>query len=498
MSIRTIRKSSLLAASIAILGGLSGSAYAVDMETLIDKMHEKGLLKEDEYQEMRNETRTGRRKRALEEAQIEEKANKAREENQLTGRFRDGFVFESADKQHSIAISGRVHADYRRFSEDSGSTAAANANSANTFDIRRAYLGVTGKLYQDWTFEVTSDLAADTLEYAWLNYKFSDAVQARIGAFKMPFSYEELTSSRLIDFQERSLINVLVPGKEQGVSIYGAPVNWLSYALAYSNGNGKEGDETNAVVDEKETIARLAINLAELAGIDSMVLHLGAGFSRGTMPVAAPTGTVRTEGRGLQFFNAAAFTGEGGAGLQKMDRDRRGLEAIVAWGPFKLQGESVKASWDGTSAAGADFGPSIDASYVAASWLITGEKYVNFYSLTGSRNLVPNRAFKKGGDGWGAWELGVRLSKFDAGDFTTTNPAGTGVLAANCNGGGPCTSEVDSKTVSLKWIPHTNLRVYLNYVKTEFDTPVGNVVKDNTTTTTDDETAVTMRVGMFF
>jgi phosphate-selective porin len=73
-----------------------------------------------------------------------------RTERQVQGRF----SWESGDKQHSISLSGRVHADFRSFDIDS-----TNANTADTFDIRRAYLGVSGKLYNNWTFEVTSDVA---------------------------------------------------------------------------------------------------------------------------------------------------------------------------------------------------------------------------------------------------------------------------------------------------------------------------------------------------
>jgi hypothetical protein len=90
-----------------------------------------------------------------------------------------------------------------------------------------------------------------------VNYKASDTVQVRMGAFKMPFSFEEMTSSRFIDFQERSLVNAFVPGKDQGLMIHGEPVkNTFGYAVAAMNGSGKNTDEANAVVDDKEMIVR--------------------------------------------------------------------------------------------------------------------------------------------------------------------------------------------------------------------------------------------------
>jgi len=157
----------VLAASVAALfSSLSAPAFSVDSEALIDKLREKGVLTEEEYQEMRTEARAERRAQALKEANEEEKKAKKAESapSELTGRFKDGFSWESGDKQHSISLSGRIHADYRSFDIDS-----TNSNTANTFDIRRAYLGVSGKLYNDWTFEVTSDVANGTLEYAYVN-----------------------------------------------------------------------------------------------------------------------------------------------------------------------------------------------------------------------------------------------------------------------------------------------------------------------------------------
>jgi phosphate-selective porin OprO/OprP len=463
-----------LAASVAALfGGLSASAYSADTETLIEKLHEKGVLSDEEHQEMRTEARAERRAQALKEANETEKAAKKAESapSELTGRFKDGFSWESGDKQHSISLSGRVHADYRSFDIDS-----TNANTADTFDIRRAYLGVSGKLYNDWTFEVTSDVANSTLEYAYVNYKASDAVQVRMGAFKMPFSFEELTSSRFTDFQERSLVNAFVPAKDQGLMIHGEPLkNAFAYAVAAINGSGKNTDEANAVADDKDIIVRGALNFAPMAQLSDAVLHLGAGYTMGTLPGnSALTGGIRTEGRGITFLTVNAPPGA--AANSETDRERLGLEGVVAWGPLKLQTEWVKSAFENSSVG---YDREIDAYYGALTWLITGEKYADFYTLNGMRAIVPNKQFKKGAEGMGAWELGVRYSKIDAGDLT-------GVQFTGTNG-------AEAITVGLKWVPVTPVRVYLNYTQTDFDTPIAI-----TGGTTDSEKAITLRAGVFF
>jgi phosphate-selective porin OprO/OprP len=462
----------VLAASVAALfSSLSAPAFSVDSEALIDKLREKGVLTEEEYQEMRTEARAERRAQALKEANESEKAAKKAESapSELTGKFKDGFSWESGDKQHSISLSGRIHADYRSFDIDS-----TNSNTANTFDIRRAYLGVSGKLYNDWTFEVTSDVANGTLEYAYVNYKASDAAQIRMGAFKMPFSFEELTSSRFIDFQERSLVNAFVPAKDQGLMIHGEPVkNTFAYAVAAMNGSGKNTDEANAVADDKDIIVRGALNFAPMAQLSDAVLHLGAGYTMGTLPGnSALTGGIRTEGRGITFLTVNAP----GAATDETDRERTGLEGVLAWGPLKFQTEWVKSAFENTTAA---YDREIDAYYGAVTWLITGEKYADFYTLNGMRAIVPNRPFKKGAEGMGALELGVRMSKIDAGDLTAGQFTGT--------------NKADAITVGLKWVPVTPVRVYLNYTQTDFDTPIAVIGG-----TEDSEKAITLRTSVFF
>jgi phosphate-selective porin OprO and OprP len=461
------RKLVLAASFAAGLALTAAHGFAADVETLIEKMHEKGLLTDEEYQEMRSQAREERRKEALKDAQAEEKAAKAKEENQLTGRFRDGFTWESADKQHSFSVNGRIQADYRTFSVNS-----TNANSANTFDVRRAYIGAGGRVYNDWTFEVTADVAQTTapqLDVAWINYEANRGLQFRAGQFKIPMALEELTSSRFIDFQERSFVDFLVPAKERGAMIHGSPWNGVYYGLALSNGTGKNNNETSAVQDSKDFIGRLALNFAEMMGNKDMVLHVAGAYSNGTTAGGtAPIGSgIRTEGRGLTFFTTAALP------ATDIDRTREAAELSLAWKQFKVQGEWINVNFQ---TPGLD--NDISAEYAEVMWLITGEKYADAYRGGAYGTIRPNRPFKKGAEGWGAWEVGVRYSKFDAGDFVPT--AGQ-------------TNKADAMTVGLKWLPNTNTRVYLNYVQTNFDTPV--TVSGGTT---EDEKAITMRLGFYF
>ncbi len=469
----------LLAASIALLfAGAAAPAFA-DMETLLDKLHEKGVLSDEDYQQMRTDARAERRAQALKEANESDKAAKKSESatSELTGRFKDGFSWESGDKENAIALSGRIHADYRQFDVNSGSTTTPNAQNANTFDVRRAYIGASGRIATDWTFEVVADLAqgtnggatfASALDVAWVNWGAYKQVQLRGGQFKMPMALEELTSSRFIDFTERSFVDQYAPAKERGAMIHGSPATGVFYGVAASNGNGKNNNETSSTTDGKDIIGRLGVNVAEMIDNKDMVLHFAGAYSDGR-EAAGSIASARTEGRGITFFTGPTLT-------SNYDRKRTAAETSLAWNQLKLQGEWLSTGIK--TLTGTTFDRDIDTYYAEAMWLITGEKYADAYRNGAYGAIKPNRAFKKGTDGWGAWEVGLRYSKFDAGDFPST--------ATSTNG-------ADAITVGLKWLPNTNTRVYLNYIMTKFDQPI-TVVGG----TTEKENAINVRLAMYF
>jgi phosphate-selective porin OprO/OprP len=134
-----------------------------------------------------------------------------------------------------------------------------------------------------------------------------------------------------------------------------------------------------------------------------------------------------------------------------MDRTRAAFEGVVAFGPVKLQTEFLTANFK----ADGGYNRDVNVSYVAANWLITGEKYVTNYTSGGMRRIRPDNPVDSGGKG--AWELGVRFSRLDAGDYQNTPVS---------------TNKADAVTVGLKWIPDPLVRIIFNYVVTSYSTPI--------------------------
>jgi len=488
-----------LAVALVTLAARPAFAQGDTVDDLLERLKSKGVLSEQEYDEMREardievkEQRAERRKRALREAQDAEIKERQREAapSATQGRFREGFTWESGDKSSSLSISGRVHADYRNYSPD--------VVAADTFDMRRAYLTTTGRMYDHITFDITGDFAQTTtpqLDVAWVNVAMTPWAQLRFGQFKMPFSLEELGSSRFLDFQERSLVNGLVPQKERGAMLWGTPAQGVTYGFAISTGQGKNNNDAVAAQAKNDLIGRVAANFSELFELGGSVLHLGASYTDGSLPANFGL-SQRTEGRGVTFFNTQAFSGT------NVERTRMGIDTAIAWGPVKIQGEYATANYQGTSGS-VDYGRDMNAYYGEILWLITGEKYADSYRGNTFGRIKPNSNYTAGGGGWGAFEVGFRVSSFDASDFNASNTSGTGQLAGT-SGGTPRlmtpTSKATATTLGAKWILNPNFKFYLNYVHTKFDTPI--TVLPNyaglPSSTVDEEKAVTLRAALDF
>ncbi len=232
-----------------------------------------------------------------------------------------------------------------------------------------------------------------------------------------------------------------IPAKETGFMLHGIPRPGLVYQLAVSRGRANK----DAVNDGLDYIGRVATNVAELTGSKAYVLHLGAAYSTGEIKGGVTPASGRTEARS----QSAYFTGPALSGTTT--RTRQGLEAAFVYNAFKLQGEQFQFNYD--PASGAD--QRINGYYVQAVYNLTGEGHVY---KDGIFNWVkPNNPIDKGGRG--AWQVGVRMSEFDASDIAVA----TGK-----------TNRATALTYGLTWFATDNLRFMLNYVDTKFDNLVGS------------------------
>ncbi len=390
------------------------------------------------------------------------------------------FTIESPNGENSISLTGRVHFDARAYdyNQDNGTNATLSAVGADTFDIRRARIGIKYKFGKYYSGEVTANTvgtSSDVLDVGFLDVAWFEKAKFRFGQFKMPFSLEQLTSSNNIDFIERSFVDSFIPAKERGLQVFGEPVAGMTYALALSNGTTATGSSVTGAemdnrVDNKDVIGRFTVNFAELMKNKEAVFHLGAAFSKGESPIGTGFGTFRTEARGATYFTQPILLNT--TSLDKaIDRTRFNLEAAVASGPFKVQTQYVRVSHDfiapTSTSAGTGVSPDINTYYVEALWALTGEKHADRYKAGAFGGIKPTKEFDASTFTGGAWELGARYSAMDASDFQNILPAVSNAVTA-----GTGYTKAKAYTVGVKFVPNMNTRYMLDFVGSDFESPV--------------------------
>ena len=439
---------------------------------------------------------------------------------------KDGaFTLESANGRNSISLTGRIHLDYRQNNLDTFNTDYTDrdsATAADAFELRRARLGVKGKFAKDFKYEIVGNLPGTaTVDVAFVDYAKYDGAQLRLGKFKQPFGLEQLTSSNNIDFMERSYVDQLAPGKKIGAMAFGEPKPGFTYAGSVFAMNDTEQSQNN---DKASFAGRSTLNFAQLMGNKDMVLHLGlAGFdseysitptSSSSTAGATTQGSFlsyRTPGRGLSNIFRAQIGGEtltgataqqsaAANGTSQIKSKALGLEGILAYNNFKIQGEFATADFKANSGgatnsstysmpvAGTEtFSLDTKAWYAEALWLATGEKYADAYKGGAFSSIKPKNDFDPDNGKWGAWEFGLKYEEYKVDNMkvnqVTYGSRAQGTLSCSTNGTATsgysssatnaaainsCESESRTYTAGIKWILNPNARVLANYSRTTF------------------------------
>jgi phosphate-selective porin OprO/OprP len=495
-------KKLVVAVSSAVLLMAGQVALADSATDIVDALVSKGVLTE-------------------EEGKLITKGHTSKTSVTPVVKEKDGaFTLESANGRNSIQLTGRIHLDYRQNSLDMFDTDFNDrdaASSADTFDLRRARLGVKGKFAKDFKYEIVGNLPGTaTVDVAFIDYAKYDQAQIRVGKFKQPFGLEQLTSSNNIDFMERSYVDQLAPGKKIGAMAFGEPKPGFTYAGSVFAMNDTEQDAKN---DRASFAGRTTLNFAQFTGNKDMIVHVGlAGFDNEyniTPTNSSATGGsttrgtflgYRTPGRGLSNVFRAQIGGEAlstttsnGATVQnsgfgdpsnstsQIKSQALGLEGILAYNNFKLQGEFAKADFKAMTGTGGTSGVrdtevfklDTQAWYAEALWLATGEKYSGAYKAGAFSSIKPTNDFDLDNGKWGAWEFGLKYEEYKVDNMNlnqaTNGSRAQGTLSCATNGSATtvaavngCESKSKTYTAGIKWILNPNARILANYSRTNF------------------------------
>lgn len=458
------------------------SAILVDSagaETLLDVLHEKGVVTDDEYRRLHggdfppSQTRDLiellRAKGVLSPDEAKrlaqpspppaekkiplETAKPAAEGAPATPAvgYDEGFFVRSPGGDLVLKFNGRVASNFR-FSEP-------NTTLPNTVTIDRARLGVDATFYKRFRLRLENDFTSSSgLRDAFFVVSVAPALNIEIGQFKVPFSYEELLSKKYIDFVERAaVVNAAVnPSRDIGVMAYGQlGGKLLQYQAAVMNGTGQNRSDNNGA---KDVAARLVVSPFVAGGPPHLAgLNAGGAVTWGRQAretTKLPDGTTQlvatsiagTTETGFTFLPAVARRG---------DRLRAG--GHIAWldGPYSFSAEYIhtEEKRQGLGADGADL-PDFDTegAYVGGTWLLTGEK-----KPANARNHPARALWDSQSPGFGAWEVAARWEFFKLRH------------GADSPGESDLENRYDAALAGVNWYPNEFLRFSLNYVYGHFE-----------------------------
>lgn len=165
-----------------------------------------------------------------------------------------GATFKAKQKETvEVRFNGRIQLQYDAFN---GELNDDDLLSTNHFYFRRLRFGVKAKLQNGFYGETVFDFDGEETSFdkAYIGYKVDDALKLKLGLVKVPFGFEETTSSAKIPTIERSVANrffaddIDFAGRHQGIHASGDLGSGFSYAASFGNAEQNtddDGDDSN-------------------------------------------------------------------------------------------------------------------------------------------------------------------------------------------------------------------------------------------------------------
>jgi len=387
-----------------------------------------------------------------------------KEAREIKVSYDEGFRIGLQDRSFEMSINGLIQTDYLMFQN--------NYPINDDFDIRRARLFVEGRLFRDFSYHIEAELegssSSNRLVDAYINYDAVPWLQVRMGQFKEPFSFEQLSSDKNLLFTERSFGYYLTPGRDVGLMLHGSLYDEaIRYAVGVFNGDGTDA-ERRSQKDSKQLTGRLVLKPLQHLGPDALkTLQIGGSYSHSSLDTSDFNVQVKTPAR------TTFFTVQPRAKFHMTedidDLNRYGLELAYTFGPMLFMAEYFKNDYSGVTLSddSKPFDFSMTAWYAGMLVMLTGEQPELQGGVLGK--IRPRRNFDIRTGGWGAWGLALMYQQFNADKVTYESLVYEGYSVRKAN----------SLTAALNWYLNNMMRFSLNYSRTKFDDPLFLGSNDN-------------------
>jgi phosphate-selective porin OprO/OprP len=411
---------------------------------------------------------------------------------------------DAALNKPSVAVGGLIQFDTAMFGGKNAATLALPGPPGSGSDPfinatgpRRLRLQASGNMWYNACYKLEVDFATTsrpTFKDVYFDVRELPWVQnVRIGHFKEPFGLEQQTSDRHITFMERSMCDdgFIVPSRNIGGMFFGISENErATFALGcFLNQPGVENPPLFAynvipgaaapqlasgatTLDDQPQAAMTMrgtwtpwydeATAGELNGSRGL-WHVGGAYSyRSDLGYRTAAGGVIASNYQVRPEAGFAPVILNTSSLPAIDNQLAGFETAFVYGSFSAQSE-VFADYiqqpGGTSVT-------FTGMYGYFSYFLTGENR-NYNRMLGYFDRVkPYTNFFRvrtcDGDvatGWGAWEVGYRVTYVDMLDglpnATTATTVGLG--------------RATDQTLGLNWYLNPYTKIMTNYILTTFD-----------------------------
>lgn len=364
--------------------------------------------------------------------------------------------------------AGPVATDFRRGSFGDAAEAERARDLADGANFRRARIGVEGKAWGDWNYNILFDFGGSGIEEAgkissaYLEYAGLKPLRFRVGAFPPNTGFDDGTGVNNLLFLERPAVAELVRGLagadgRVGAAVLGNGDRWSAQLVVSGN------LVTNQTYDEQTGLVG-RLTYLPYKSKDSLV-HVGGNLNMIISPAATtvdvvPAGAttpVRLRERPEVRVDVTRLVDTG-----SIDADgvtSMGLELGFQHKALTVQAENFWIDVERRNSLLAD--PSFGGWYIQGAWTLTGEAR-RYNTATGG--FDPPRVdnpFSRG-KGLGVWEIAARFSELDLN--YRAGAGGTAPVAGAVRGG-----EQQIFSLGLNWYPNNNVRFLADYQRVEVD-----------------------------
>ncbi len=391
----------------------------------------------------------------------------------MTGKWNNGLEFGSNNKAIKVHVGGRTQIDTVFWGNSHSMDNTGGITSQDAVNFRRARLRIDGTMYEiiDFAFEYdfanqfnvnpgtpateANNAAVPAITDAWVNFKEVPMLgNIKVGNFKDPLGMEHLTSSRYLEFMERSVIQDLYTGAFNN--------GFTPGIMAWDTYDEEHGTWATGFFKNNTTIFGSGVGDGEY-NWTSRLTYLPLYEDNGDYLIhMGVSGSIREPNNDAIRFRARPSLRNGPpSGLNPIfldtgtfgsnQQDLLGAELAGNFGAFSFQTELMN-SWTQNTIpsvgplAGLNVGTGYSNSwYCEGLYFLTGETRPYDRKAGVFTRVVPKENFKWG-KGLGAWQLGARYSRTD-------------LRSTGIDGG-----QLQDVTLGLNWFLNPNMKIQTNYV----------------------------------